>query len=191
MKQVTILNNKNQNNYGQKFSNDSIMQIWIDACIADNSWGLAERIVNAEPVDYPLEDVTEEIPAVVDENNNIITPAQVKLCCQYTITISDLTNDPDYILEKELKKAGIRHDVCKFLRMRVSARNRIVGLTAEQTLVFITNYKSIIELLSVDELSLARAAIFALVPDESLLQSEIDLLVAIADAGILKESEVE
>ena len=256
MKQVSIVN-KFDGSFGQKFNDDVKQQAWIDGCIAKNSWGLPERIVNKEPVDYDLEDVTEEIDAVTHEEEvidyeqidivdallaivdgkivlvetgeevkewevdgnkyvlEIITHfeqepkiigrretgshtvvvvdavAKVRLACQYTITIVNLDEDADYQLEKEIRKAQHRMSVCKFVIERVSARNKIVGMTAEQMGIFLAAFEDIIKLLQVGQLDMARAAIAAVEPIGNITQEELNLIVAICDAGLAKEAEIE
>ena len=211
MKKVLITKIKSIDKYGGKFNNDIEQQAWIDKNIASNSWGLPERIVNKEPVDYDLEDVIEEISAITHEEDDLSKPildaegnivgyekmvvidevAKVKLKCQYVITITDLTNDPDYLLEKELRKAQSRIQTCQFVMQRVAARNRLVQLTEQQTQMFLQEYQPIIALLQVGELALAREQIAVLQPIGGITQDEINLIVGICDAGIAKEGAIE
>ena len=39
MKQVSIVNSVTGMSFGARFNNDTVMQAWIDGCIAKNSWG--------------------------------------------------------------------------------------------------------------------------------------------------------
>ena len=257
MKQVSIENIKSGRKFGSKFNDDVKQQAWIDGCIARNSWGLPERIVNKEPIDYPLEDVIEEIEAITHEETvidykqidikdeklaikedkvilvetgeevkewevdgnkyvlSIITDfeaepkiigrreigshvvvvvdsvAKVKLKCQYVITIKNLATDPEYILEVELRKASHRMSVCKFVIERVSARNKIVGMTPQDMQIFLAAFEDIIKLLQVGQLDMARAAVAAVEPIGNITQAELDLIVSICDAGLVKEGEIE
>ena len=108
----------------------------------------------------------------------------------YTVTITDLSTDPDYLLDVQMRKAQVRLDACQYIMKRVAARNRLVDLTDQQTQMFLQEYQPIIALLQVGELGLAKTAIAGLVPVGGITQDEINLIVGIADSYLQREAAI-
>lgn len=88
MKKVIIKNKQEVNTHGAEMLDPTE---WIAYCVANNSWGLPERIVDDVEGSYDPSDVIEHIdlvvaeavpaaiiseavPAVLDEQGNVVTP---------------------------------------------------------------------------------------------------------------------
>ena len=86
MKKVIIKNKQGIQTHGSEMLDPTE---WIANCVANNSWGLPERIVDDVEGNYDPADVIEHIdlvvaeavPAVLDEQGNVVTeevPAVIK-----------------------------------------------------------------------------------------------------------------
>jgi len=90
MKRV-IIYRTNGAESGGTFTNEEVAGQWIMQGTSNNWWGLPERIVVVGSEPYTPEDVLEEIPAVMNGDEQI-EPPRVRLRAQYTIEIEDLGN---------------------------------------------------------------------------------------------------
>ena len=92
MKKVKIINK-----LGQEFGNITEDPTeWINNCVSNSSWGKTERWqLASEPHDDADIIGTE---SRVDENG--IPKLWVQLCAEYTIEITDLDQDYDWLLEE-------------------------------------------------------------------------------------------
>jgi hypothetical protein len=116
MKKVIVRNKHGVPRSGAKKLDPTV---WIQECIAANTWGLPERWVlhkdelmaeaydDADVLEEEMRELTPAIDAVLDEQGVEVSPAvpavmqkYVKLKAQYSIEIIDLDQDPEYLLQQ-------------------------------------------------------------------------------------------
>lgn len=87
---------------------------WIADCIASNVWGLPERwILASQPhdpsdvIESEVREITPAVEATVDEQGNELSPATdaiteewVKLRAEYTVSVIDLKEDAEWLLQE-------------------------------------------------------------------------------------------
>lgn len=93
MKKVIIKNKQEVNTHGAEMLDPTE---WIAYCVANNSWGLPERIVDDVEGNYDPADVLEHIETVVEEATEevpAVIKKQVKLKAEYIIEIVDISQE--------------------------------------------------------------------------------------------------
>ena len=89
-------------------------QAWIDACVGQNVWGKPERWIPASEPHDPADVIESEnrevqpaIDAVLDEEGEELSPAipaiteeWVKLRAEYTVSVIDLKEDAEWLLQE-------------------------------------------------------------------------------------------
>jgi hypothetical protein len=116
MKKVTIKNKLGVAGWGAEMEDPTA---WIAECVAGNYWGLPERWVlhkdepmaeaydDADVLEEEMRELTPAVEAVLDDQGVEVSPAVpavmqkwVKLKAEYTVSIIDLSQDPEWLLQE-------------------------------------------------------------------------------------------
>ena len=95
MKKVTILTKSEQT-----FSKMADPTAWIAECVAGNYWGKPERWVLHK--DEPMAEAYDEADVLEEEMRDLdgVSQKWVKLKAEYTVSIIDLSQDPEWLLQE-------------------------------------------------------------------------------------------
>jgi hypothetical protein len=157
---------------GRKFENElADPTAWIAQESANNSWGLAERTVEAIQGTFDPADVLEEIPEVT-QGDVTVSPAMVRLKAEYTIEITDIAEE---IQERTIMQAVIEARAFgEQLINKMSARNALKpNWDVAKTLAYINQTESAMKLLQAGALETALSHIESLQPSAELTQNDI------------------
>jgi hypothetical protein len=108
---------------------DNAYQIWIDSCIANNSWGKPERWLSEQECQAQQENIVDSIDSrnrvivealgeILDGEGNIIQSArseetivEYKFPCQYIIEIADYVEPYTVLRQREYPSIGDQLDM--------------------------------------------------------------------------------
>jgi hypothetical protein len=144
--------------------------------------GLAhERTVEANSEPYTAEDVLEEIPAVMDGDEQL-SPPMVRLRAEYTVEVEDITAE----VQAQALAAAVQAAINKgnAIIAKVSARNAMKQINTAQTLAFVQAFGGIAQLLQLGALETAKAQVMAIQPSELVTQEDLDFVLGLLTEAI-------
>jgi hypothetical protein len=173
MKKIIINNEMNGLVYGAQLEDPSS---WVAICIANNSWGLAEREVESVPTGYESRVIKTEtrIRPHTGEEYTVYT-----LKADYVITITDITDElaKEKALQDTINLGRLARGCCADIYDYIGAK--IDGYTDEQINTFISTYSEILQLVQLNRQISVKNAVYALSASELLTQEMIDGVKAI------------
>lgn len=187
MKKVSIIKNNQITNQAE-FANDELLNEWLNRETLNGSFGKPAHDVVIEPekrIEHP------EIPAVIDEQGNIVTeaiPAWVEIIpaviqhieSEFTYEIEDIT--AQYNIEQNkmrlINKGDSFAKACQNCLSIIGGYNDDRGLTVEQITQMATTFAQIESTLNRRMPKTSKVLINAIVPDGAIVTQELkDLLL--------------
>lgn len=135
MIKISIIKNGQITN-GVQFETQEQIDAWLTKHVAKNTFGLPERLVpQSECTEEQLASAIELIPEVLDEAGEILTPAMARLPAEYTIEITDISEQIELQKQSEEALRFLNQSDFKILRhLRQKALNLPLSLSEEEYL---------------------------------------------------------
>jgi hypothetical protein len=167
-----------------QFESESATTTFWDDKVAKNGMvsGLKpERTVEANSEPYTSEDVLEEIPAVMDGDEQL-SPPMVRLRAEYTIEVEDITAE----VQAQAVAASVQAAINKgnAIIAKVSARNAMKQINTAETLAFVQAFGGIAQLLQLGALETAKAQVLLIQPSELVTEDDLDFVLGILNEAI-------
>ena len=179
MKKISIIKNSQVTNQAT-FTNDELLNEWLNREILNLSFGYPER----DLVDTPSDPVSEELKAIAISTSTVtiegVEYTSYKIPSEFTYEIEDIT--AQYNLEQNkmrlINKGDSFAKVCQNCLSIIGGYNDDRGLTVEQITQMATTFAQIESTLNRRMPKTSKVLINAIVPDGAIVTQELkDLLL--------------